>query len=131
MKNGQDIADKYASKYDPTVVSQRYTNGKTAACAAMAEHAIAQADIAASVRGILNTAGVPLINTVRFSGYASKLYSLTNKCSGLTATNEAVNISSGWVDKIVASAGDKVVMQAIWNLFSSDLGAAPSPFPKA
>ncbi len=129
VKTASERAAKYAAKFDPTVVSARYTATQEGAVAAATAKQNEMAVIAGDVRGILNAAGVKPINSVRFIGYANKLYGMTSKFSGATATAEAVEISNSWITKIDATAGDKVVMAQIWNLFSSAIGTAPSPFP--
>ena len=130
-KSGTDRAAKYAAKFDATVISARYTAGQDTAIAKATIHQNAMGDLALQVRGILNAAGIAPINSVRFIGYANKLYSLSLKFAGVTGTNEAVQISDAWVSKIAASAGDKIVMAQIWNLFVDQIGTAPSPFPSA
>jgi len=131
VKSGTDRAAKYAAKNDATVLSARATAGKTMTDASASVHQNAMGDLALSVRGIMNTAGIKPINSVRFIGYANKLYGLTNKFSGLTATNQAVEVTTSWISNIDASVPDKHVLSQIWNLFSADLGTAPSPFPSA
>jgi hypothetical protein len=128
-KSGADRAAKYAAKNDATVLSSRATAGKTATDAAASAHQIAMGDLAFDVRGIMNTAGIKPIKSVLFIGYANKLYGLVKKFEGLTATNEAVEVSDAWVIKIDAGQPEKDVMYQIWNLFSAQLGTAPTPFP--
>jgi len=128
-KSGTDRAAKYAAKFDPTVVSARYTSGKDAAVASATIHQNAMADLALSVRGLLNAAGIAPINSVRFLGYANKLYGLSLKFRGVTGTNEAIQVTAAWITKITATTPDKVVLAQIWNLFSAEFGTAPSPFP--
>lgn len=128
-QSASDRLAKYTSKFDSTVVSARYTAGKDNAVSRATVHQNAMADLAVSLRGILNTAGVKAINTVRFLGYANKLYKLTRTFTGATGIAEAIDASNAWVDKIDATAGDKIVMESIWNLFNAEIGAPPSPFP--
>lgn len=129
VSSGQDRADKYASKFDPTVVSSRYTAGKDAATRKAQEHQIAMGTLATQVRGILDAAGVAPINSIRFIGYANKLYSISLKFGGVTGKNEAIEASTAWITKIAATTADKTVLSQIWNLFSDSFGQAPSPFP--
>lgn len=129
VKTGEDRAAKYAAKNDATVLSARATAGKTLTDASAAVHQQAMGTLAGQVRGILNAAGIAPINSVRFLGYANKLYGLTRKFSGVTGTNEAIAVSTAWITKITASVADKEVLMQIWNLFSDFIGAAPSPFP--
>lgn len=131
VQSGADRAAKAAAKNDPTVIGSRATSVKSIADSKAAVHQNAMGTLAEDVRGVLNAAGVKPINSVKFIGYANKLYGLTNKFSGLTATNEAVEISDAWVTKIDATVPDKEVMKQIWNLFSAYIGTAPSPFPSA
>ena len=128
-KSGADRAAKYAAKYDPTVVSARYTATKDAAVVSATTHQTAMGDLALSVRGILNAAGIAPINTVRFIGYANKLYGLSLKFQGVTGRNEAIANTTDWISKITGSAADKLVLAQIWNLFSAEFGTSPSPFP--
>lgn len=128
-KSGVDRAAKYAAKNDATVIAARATAGKLLTDASAAVHQNAMGDLAYDVRGIMNTAGIKPINSVRFIGYANKLYGLTNKFEGATATAEAIEASEAWVTKIGAVVADKTVMAQIWNLFIAQLGTAPSPFP--
>ena len=131
VKSGTDRAAKYAAKYDPTVVSTRYTATKDMAVAAQNVHQAALGTLAGQVRGIMNSAGVAPINSVRFIAYGNKLYGIANKFQGVTGTSEATAASIAWVAKIAATKFDKAVMIQIWNLFSSQFGNAPSPFPSA
>lgn len=129
VKDGQARADKYAAKNDATVISSRATAGKTLTDAAASVHQIAMGSLADFIRGILNTAGIPLINSVRFLGYANKLYGLSLKASGATGVLECTAVSKAWVAKITATAPEKVVLGQIWNHFSANFGTVPSPFP--
>ena len=131
VKSGADRAAKYAAKFDPTVVSARYTATKDAAVISATAHQTAMGELSLAVRGVLNTAGIAPIRSMLFTGYANKLYGITNKFQGLTGTNIAIEATEDWISKIAATAGDKVVLAQIWNLFSDTIGTAPSPFPSA
>ena len=128
-KTGTQRSDKYAAKYDPTVVSARYTATKDAAVASVVSHSAALALLALAVRGYMNTAGVLPINSVRFIGFGNKLYGLTNKIGGAAATAQATLMAAAWVDQIAATDPDKVILTEIWNYFSAVIGVCPSPFP--
>lgn len=121
-KDGQLRANKYAAKYDPTVVGQRYTATKDAAVLAAGGHQIAMGELAGHVRDFLNTAGVPPIQTVIYLSYANKLYGICNKFKELTAINEATVAQQ----KACDNGADPVVTAQIWGLFAT-LGEAPSP----
>ena len=128
-KTGTQRSDKYTAKYDPTVVSARYTATKDAAVASVVSHSAALALLALAVRGYLNGAGILPINSVRFIGFGNKLYGMTQKIGGAAATAQAELMAKAWVDQIDATAGDKIVLTEIWNYFSSVIGVCPSPFP--
>ena len=129
VKTGTQRSDKYTAKYDPTVVSARYTATKDAAVASVVSHSAALSLLALAVRGYMNGAGVLPINSVRFIGFGNKLYGLTQKIGGAAAAAQAELMAKAWVDMIAATAPDKIILTEIWNYFSSVLGDCPSPFP--
>jgi hypothetical protein len=143
VKSGDETTAKYAAKFDPTVVSARYTAGKDAAIVAQAVHGKAMAIKALAVRGLLNTAGVLPMRSMNFIGFSNKLYGICNKFTGASAIGQATIAALEWMQKmgmaLVAGVPtipavvapqiytDAVVLGQVWSLYSSVLGAVPSP----
>lgn len=143
VKPTQVAADKYAAKYDPTVVSARMTANKAAATLLQASHANALQVKALAVRGILNTAGVMPLRSVQFIGFSNKLYGICNKFSGATAVGKATNVAYAWLQDMgyLPVAGvftvippvapqiynDFVILGQVWSLYTATLGSVPSP----
>jgi hypothetical protein len=125
-----DWKAKYLAKFDPTVIGARATAMAALAVTKANVHITAMSANAATLRGLLNTAGVLPMDSVKYISFSNKLYSLCVKSGGagasLTATNQATLEGARWNTDYGA---DPIVLKQIWNMYQAVLGTAPSPFP--
>jgi len=121
-KDSQTRADKYAAKYDAAVVGARFTATPDSVKLLAATHQKAMGDLALSVRGFMNTAGIKPIMSVLYTSFANKVYGICNKFAELTAINEATDA----MVKALDNGANYDVLVSIWGLFSN-LGIAPCP----
>lgn len=126
----EDRKAKYLAKFDPTVIGARATAMATLAVSKANVHITAMSAYAATLRGILNAAGVLPMDSVKYLSFSNKLYSLTVKSGGagisLTATNQATLEGKRWNTDYGA---DPDVLTQVWNMYQAVLGTCPSPFP--
>jgi hypothetical protein len=133
VKSSTDRTDKYAAKYDATVIQNRYTATAVLAKAKAALMQAALQGINSSVRGILSAAGILPINTVLYQAFGMKLFGICVKFGNymgvhsLDASARAQALISVHTF-VVGYSGSPPVLASIWNTFSDILGAAPSPF---
>jgi hypothetical protein len=128
VKQGSDRSDKYGAKFDATVIQTRYTATSAIAKAAQVTQQQNLATVAQVVRNSLNQRNVPAMFTMPYMAYGNKLYAITRKFGGVAvlqvARDEAYRAMCQWYTLGCLPSP----LQDIWNHFSTQLGAAPSPF---
>jgi hypothetical protein len=91
----------------------------------------ALADKNASVRSILNEAGIFPIQTVQYQAFNNKLFGICNKFAGMmtspTLSLSAQNQANAEYVKWKVYLSTPAVLQSIWALYATMLGDAPSP----
>lgn len=135
VKQGQDRSDKYAAKFDPTIIQSRYTKTQAIAIAGQVTMQKALAEKNASVRALLNAAGVFPILTVAYQAFSNKLFGICNRFAGLTTTPSlsptATAQATAELVKFMTYMGNDAaaydIFADIWALYASMLGAAPCP----
>jgi hypothetical protein len=127
VKQGSDRSDKYAAKFDPTVIQARYTATSTAAKAAQVTQQQNLSVVAQQVRTALNAHSVPAIFTVPYMAFGNKLYAIVRKFGSATflqvARDEAWKAICQWYGLGCLPSP----LQDIWNNNATVLGTAPSP----
>jgi hypothetical protein len=134
VKSVADRQDKYAAKFDATVIASRYTATATLAKAKAALMQSALQGVNSSVRAFLSAAGILPIQTVLYQSYGMKLFGICVKFGNYmgvhsidpTARAQAIIQTKVWT---TGYSGSPPVLASIWSTFADILGAAPSPFP--
>jgi hypothetical protein len=134
VKSSTDRTDKYAAKYDATVIQNRYTATAVLAKAKAALMQSALQGVNSSVRAFLSAGAILPIMSVLYQSYGMKLFGICVKFGNYmgvhsidpTARAQAIIQSKVWSTGYSASPP---VLASIWSMFADILGTAPSPFP--
>lgn len=132
-KTGQDRSDKYAAKFDPTVIQARYTATSTIAKAAQVSMQQLLATKNGNVRSILNALGVLPIQTIQYQAFSNRLFGICNRFASITTTPtlSATATAAARLDlaKWLSYGSSPTPLRSIWNLYADMLGTCPSPMP--
>lgn len=127
VKQGTDRSDKYAAKFDATVVQARYTATAVAAKAAQVTQQQNLFLVAQDVRTALNTAKIPALFTVPYMAFGNKLYAICRKFGSATLTPVARDEAWKAICQWYTLGCLPSPLMDIWNTHATVLGAAPSP----
>jgi hypothetical protein len=89
VKDATTRTTKYQAKNDADAVRIRFTNLKASMDTNVQSKQAEIADIQASVRDVLDSAGIAAILSVPYQAVGMKLYGLSNRFGGVTFQNEA------------------------------------------
>jgi hypothetical protein len=121
-KSGEDRAAKYGAKFDAEVVRSRFAATSTIAKTAQETKQRELATLAANVRSILDSEGIPAVFTAAFISFANRLYGVLQKFSGDVAVFQANLEYNKWATMTSPVDPDHSVLKQIWNLFSDKIG---------
>ncbi|MEM1589333.1 MAG: hypothetical protein QW175_02800 [Candidatus Bathyarchaeia archaeon] len=110
---------KYQAKFDPAVVSARYTAVKEIANEQQAARQAELADLMNDVRGILNSYGVSSLMTVLYTSFANKIYGINRRFTDPVRQTEAHAAAQLWVSR----GANREILNNILGLF----GISPLP----
>jgi N-glycosylase/DNA lyase len=117
VKSAEYRARKYEAKFDPTVVSSRFTAVKDMAVEQANARQSESASIEAAVRSILTGKGEPTWKFVAYHNASRQMGKKARSFGGDTLSNAITNI----IDKWVSEGLDRVTLQEIANLFGVGL----------
>jgi hypothetical protein len=96
VKAADNRATKYAAKFDPTVVSSRFTALKSYSSTEFAAAAATYASLETTIKGAIE-AKVPSPTLMPFYlAFGRQVYSKAQRYSGLTLFNEAMAAKAVW-----------------------------------
>jgi len=96
-KTGQDRFGKYAAKYDPTTIGNRFAQVKDVALSRAQNGMISFAAMQDLVKPILDKYGVAGPDRAKYLGFANKLMKHISRSTGEAATSLASGLKSLYV----------------------------------